>query len=82
MRLPTGSGKTLVGVVLAEWRRRKYGERVVYLCPTNQLVHQVATQARDFYGIDVAEFTGAKQDYLFESKNSYRQKQKNSNYVL
>ncbi|MBI6710863.1 DEAD/DEAH box helicase [Pseudomonas syringae] len=76
IRLPTGSGKTLVGVVLAEWRRRKYGERVVYLCPTNQLVHQVATQARDFYGIDVAEFTGAKQDYLFESKNSYRQKQK------
>ncbi len=29
--LPTGSGKTLVGLLIAEWRRRKYGEKVVYL---------------------------------------------------
>ena len=47
IRLPTGSGKTLVGIVLAEWRRRKFQDRVVYLCPTNQLVHQVVKQARD-----------------------------------
>src|SRR5690242_10607991 len=42
---PTGSGKTLIGLLIAEWRRRSRGERVVYLCPTNQLVHQVANQA-------------------------------------
>ncbi|POA47913.1 DEAD/DEAH box helicase [Pseudomonas sp. MPR-ANC1] len=76
IRLPTGSGKTLVGIVLAEWRRRKFQDRVVYLCPTNQLVHQVVKQARDIYGIEVAEFTGAKQDYSFESKNSYRRIEK------
>jgi len=29
LQLPTGSGKTLVGLLIAEWRRRKYGERVV-----------------------------------------------------
>lgn len=46
LKLPTGSGKTLVGLLLAEWRRRKFGERVVYLCPTNQLVNQVAEEAR------------------------------------
>ena len=51
IRLPTGSGKTLVGIVLGEWRRRKYNERILYLCPTNQLVHQVAKQAREVYGI-------------------------------
>jgi superfamily II DNA or RNA helicase len=29
-QLPTGSGKTLVGLLLGEWRRRKNEERVVY----------------------------------------------------
>jgi len=45
LQLPTGGGKTLVGLVLAEWRRIKFKERVVFLCPTNQLVHQVVEQA-------------------------------------
>src|SRR5437764_427309 len=49
LQLPTGSGKTLVGLLLGEWRRRKFGERVVYLCPTIQLVHQVAHQASSQY---------------------------------
>jgi superfamily II DNA or RNA helicase len=40
LQLPTGSGKTLVGLPIAEWRRRKFHERVVYLCPTRQLVNQ------------------------------------------
>ncbi len=76
IRLPTGSGKTLVGIVLGEWRRRKFDERVVYLCPTNQLVHQVVEQARNQYGIDVASFTGSKSDYLLEDQNAYRRKEK------
>ncbi|MEO1167072.1 MAG: DEAD/DEAH box helicase [Pseudomonadota bacterium] len=45
IQLPTGSGKTLVGILIAEWRRRKFGERVVYLCPTKQLVNQTVEQA-------------------------------------
>src|SRR3982074_573780 len=40
-QLPTGSGKTLVALLIGEWRRLTRQERVVYLCPTNQLVHQV-----------------------------------------
>lgn len=63
IQLPTGSGKTLVGLVLAEWRRKRFGERVVYLCPTRQLAHQVATQAREQYGLDVALLVGAKDDF-------------------
>src|SRR3954464_8021456 len=35
LQLPTGSGKTLVGLLIGEWRRVKNSERVVYLCPTN-----------------------------------------------
>jgi len=63
LQLPTGSGKTLVGLLIAEWRRRKYGERTVYLCPTRQLVNQVAQQASGKYGIDVQAFTGSRAYY-------------------
>jgi replicative superfamily II helicase len=63
LQLPTGSGKTLVGLVLAEWRRRRFEERVVYVCPTRQLVNQVAQKANDEYGIRVHAFTGKQRDY-------------------
>lgn len=45
LELPTGSGKTLVGLLIAEWRRRHYRHRVVYACPTKQLALQVAEAA-------------------------------------
>ena len=48
LQLPTGSGKTLVGLLLAEWRRRKFRQRVAYVCPTKQLVHQVVEQSRAY----------------------------------
>jgi hypothetical protein len=76
MQLPTGSGKTLVGLLVAEWRRRKFQERVVYLCPTRQLVHQVASQANDKYGLSVATFVGSQRDYAPSIKADYRQAQK------
>lgn len=42
LKVSTGSGKTVVGLVFAEFMRRRYpGEPVVYLCPTHQLVDQV-----------------------------------------
>jgi len=63
LQLPTGSGKTLVGLLIAEWRRRKYGERAVYLCPTNQLVNQVTEQATTKYGIELHAFTGKRTNY-------------------
>lgn len=71
-QLPTGSGKTLVALLIAEWRRLKFGERVVYLCPTNQLVNQVAQQANETYGIRVIPFTGSVKAYTGEDKALYR----------
>jgi hypothetical protein len=71
-QLPTGSGKTLVGLALAEWRRRKFRERVVYLCPTNQLVYQVAEQSRSKYGIPVQTFTGKAANYPAAAKAEYQ----------
>lgn len=71
MQLPTGSGKTLVGLLIAEWRRRKFKARVVYLCPTRQLVHQVVEQAHTEYGIDAIAFTGSKWDYSPGDRSDY-----------
>ncbi len=72
LQLPTGSGKTLVGLLLAEWRRRKFRERIVYLCPTRQLVHQVAEEASAKYGLTVEPFTGKIKNYAPEAKTAYQ----------
>jgi hypothetical protein len=71
LQLPTGSGKTLVGLMIAEWRRRKNGERVVYLCPTRQLVNQVVSQATDSYGLTLNGFVGSIRDYDPKAKSAY-----------
>lgn len=71
LQLPTGSGKTLVGLMIAEWRRRKFKERVIYLCPTKQLVNQVVEQAEDQYGLTVNGFTGSIGGYDPTAKAQY-----------
>lgn len=71
MELPTGSGKTLIGLLVGEYRRQTLNERVIYLCPTNQLVHQVAEEARNKYGIHTLAFTGPQKDYDPASKAAY-----------
>ncbi len=63
MELPTGSGKTLIGLLVGEWRRRQLQERVVYLCPTRQLVHQVVDEAKSKFGINTLAFTGSQREY-------------------
>ncbi|MBD8205179.1 DEAD/DEAH box helicase [Microbacterium sp. CFBP 8790] len=62
LELPTGSGKTLVGLLIAEWRRRKYQHRVVYACPTKQLALQVA---------EAAERQGIKAHALIDSHRNW-----------
>lgn len=69
--LPTGSGKTLVGILIAEFHRRKYKRKCLFLCPTKQLVSQVCDQARDQYGIDALPFMGKQADYNIGSKTQY-----------
>ena len=71
MQLPTGSGKTLVGLLIAEWRRRNFKDRVVYLCPTRQLVNQTVEQAEAQYGIDAVGFTGSHHNYPPGSVSDY-----------
>jgi hypothetical protein len=59
LELPTGSGKTLVGLLISEWRRLARRQRVAYVCVNNQLAEQVAGKAAR-YGIDVVLLTGSK----------------------
>ena len=72
LQLPTGSGKTLVGLLLAEWRRRKNRERVVYLCPTRQLVMQVSGEASSKYGLTVEPFVGQIKGFTPDAKAAYQ----------
>lgn len=74
IKLPTGSGKTLVGTLIAEWRRRKMQERVVYVCPTRQLAHQVVDEARTKYGMAdvIAPFVGRKAEYNPADKGRFQ----------
>lgn len=71
IELPTGSGKTLVGLLIAEWRRQSQGERVAYLCPTRQLARQVGEQAKD-YGIPAHVLIGRQRDYTPQEFSDYQ----------
>lgn len=63
LKLSTGSGKTVVGLVYAEMMRRRYrGEPSVFLCPTNQLVDQVV-QSGLAIGVNVAAYVGRNTPY-------------------
>jgi len=58
LELPTGTGKTCVGLLIAEWWRRN-GVRAAYLSLTNQLAAQVLQEAKDL-GIPAADLRGDK----------------------
>ncbi|HWQ95848.1 MAG TPA: DEAD/DEAH box helicase [Candidatus Methylomirabilis sp.] len=70
IELPTGTGKTLVGLLIGEFRRRAYDERVVYLCPTRQLAYQVQKQASK-YGINSHVFVPTPSGYSIPDYNEY-----------
>ena len=71
LELPTGSGKTLVGLLIGEYRRRKNKEKVLFLCPTNQLVHQVVEQSNLKYGLKAIAFCGKQKDYSPKDKSNF-----------
>lgn len=89
IKLSTGSGKTVVGLVYAEMNRRRYkGEPSIYLCPTNQLVDQVL-QTGNAIGVKVSTFPdkgypydafagetvlACTYDRLFNSKSVFKNK--------
>jgi Rad3-related DNA helicase len=72
IELPTGTGKTLVGLLIAEYRRRAFNERVVFLCPTRQLCAQVNEKAR-LYGIKTALLIGSQREYDQSQFYAYQQ---------
>ncbi|MCC3332967.1 DEAD/DEAH box helicase [Nocardia abscessus] len=46
LELPTGSGKTIPGLLIGEWIRRKNEGPVIYATPTKQLARQVFATAQ------------------------------------
>lgn len=68
----TGSGKTLVALAIAEWRRRTREERSVYLCPTKQLVHQVCAFANQQLGFKAEAFVGPRAHFPHPAQAAWR----------
>jgi len=58
IELPTGSGKTLVGALIAAWRRVHDGGVSVFACTTRQLAMQAHAKAVG-YGIDAVLLIGS-----------------------
>jgi replicative superfamily II helicase len=48
VKLHTGQGKTLIGLMILLSKLNETGEPVVYLCPNNHLVAQTCEQAKEF----------------------------------
>lgn len=70
VELPTGTGKTLTGLLIADWRRREKKERTVFACPTVQLVRQVVKAAQG-EGIPVVDLSGSHTEWDPTDKASY-----------
>ncbi len=65
IKLHTGGGKTLVGLLIAQSSMEELTEPALYLCPTKQLVQQTLEKARQL-NIKVAEYkTGEPLDNDF-----------------
>lgn len=59
VELPTGTGKTLIGLLAGEGFRETEGGPVAYLAGNKQLAQQVERQARDL-GFPIVRFQGPK----------------------
>ncbi|MGY8621993.1 DEAD/DEAH box helicase family protein [Bacillus safensis] len=70
IELPTGTGKTLIGLLIAEYRRRCHRERVLYLCPTKQLARQIYSKATE-YGLPASLLIGPQVKYPEEEYGDY-----------
>ena len=70
LELSTGTGKTLPGLVIAEWVRRVRSARVAYACPTVQLARQVAYRA-DLEGVPAVVLVRSYRDWLVSDESRY-----------
>jgi len=72
LELPTGTGKTAVGLLIAEWKRLT-GQKVAFLCLTNQLASQVIEEGKRL-GIVCADLRGTKETRNVAEEAKYRTK--------
>ncbi|MGH3520613.1 MAG: DEAD/DEAH box helicase [Haloechinothrix sp.] len=70
IELPTGAGKTLVGGLIGDYRRRTARERVAYLCPTRQLARQTADKLTG-YGIPNVLLIGKVKTWSHADRSRY-----------
>jgi hypothetical protein len=70
IELPTGTGKTLTGLLIADWRRRSAMGRAVFACPTVQLVRQVVAAA-EREGIPAVDLSGSHKKWNPSDKSKY-----------
>ena len=65
VKLNTGAGKTLVGLLIGEALRRETSSPVLYMCPTRQLADQALHEAHNF-GLPAVNVpnTGLPADFL------------------
>lgn len=70
LELPTGTGKTLPGLVISEWVRREGAGPVAYACPTSQLARAVhATAERE--GVPTVVLVGPARDWPTADESAY-----------
>ena len=70
LELPTGTGKTLPGLLIAEWVRLTRTCHVIYACPTQQLARQVLETANR-EGIAASLLVGSHRDWPEEHHASF-----------
>ena len=72
IELPTGEGKTLIGLLIADWALDE-GKSVAYLTGTRQLADQVMGQAGAITGLAACRFSGG--NYRGADLDDYHQAQ-------
>ena len=67
LKLNTGQGKTLVGLLMLQSKMNENEETALYLCPNNLLVNQTVAQAKQF-GINCVTTDGDLPDEFLDGK--------------
>lgn len=70
LELPTGTGKTIPGLLIVDWVRRVRQRPTVYACPTQLLARQVAAEATR-EGIPTALLIGSHREWPVEAESRY-----------
>jgi hypothetical protein len=68
--LPTGTGKTAVGLLAGRFLQAQTPQRVLYLTPNNQLTGQVLDEARDL-GVSAVDLRGPWPQIPLDRRNQY-----------